>query len=368
MKRSILLFKVPVLILLLTLVAQVARSQRYYTPPGRSEALLIGSPDMGRDFYSPIDLGVIMGNRVYTDARDLEEYTSFYHYKAHGICYRFTLRYPSTVIIDQLGSTDSNNMSINLLDGVWGNNLKNDWDYNINSLPSEYLSHPFVLAAGKEGLEVLYKMELEPGDYYIASNGGYGNAGWYIGIVVTNIHIYSHQLDVGGFESPYEIGSFDRGFEFTDRKEMSEQYSVFGNDTPDIVYAFETRKEMKISLSTKGSDFPGSYVYLLNEYHVPIPGQNVIVSPQGFVTATVNNLIPGLYFVVSESGEYSGELQTAIKGYIAPEPSDENGPMPEPDPDKQILPEPDNNNPIRYRYDLTGNRIDRRIYWPTPGR
>lgn len=190
----------------------------------------------------------------------------------------------------------------------------------------------------------------------------------YRGIVVTNIHIYSHQTDGESLNTPYEIGTFYRGFEFTDRKDVAEQQSVFGNDNPDVVYAFETRKEMRLSVSTKGSDLPGSYVYILNEYHVPVPGQNMIVSPQGFVTATVNNLIPGIYFVVSEAGGYSGELQTSIKGYIAPEPSDENGPMPEQDPYKQLLPEPDNNNPIRYRYDPTGNRIDKRIYWPTPRR
>lgn len=368
MKRTILPFKLPVLILFLTFAAQVAQSQRYYTPPGRSEALIIGSPDIGRDFYNPIDLGLIMGNIVYTDARDLEEYYNFYHYKAHGVCYRFSLSHRSTVIIDQLGSWQTNNMSINLIDRSTRNELPNDWNLVVSSLPSEYLSHPFVVASGEEWFNVLYKMELGPGEYYIASNGGYGNAGWYAGIVVTNIHIYSHQTNGGSLIEPYEIGTFDRSFEFTDRKEVSGQQSIHGNDTPDVVYAFETRKKMTISVNTKGSDSPGSYVYILNEDQLPVPRQNVIVSPQGFVTATVNNLIPGIYFVVSEAGEHSGELQTTIKGYMAPEPSDENGPMPEPDPYRQILPEPVNDNPIRYRYDPTGNRTDRRIYWPTPGR
>lgn len=369
MKKKILLFKVPLLILNLTLIVQAAQSQRYYTPPGRDEALLIGSSETGRDFANPIDIGPIIGNMVYTDARDLEEYYNFYHYKAHGMCYKFTLMRPSTVIIDQMGSSPSYNMTINLIDGRSFNELQNDWDYNMSSLPAEYLSHPFVLAAGEEWSQILYKQELEPGEYYIASNGGYGNAGWYRGIVVTNIHIYSHQTTDGGtLTKPYEIGTFDRGFEFSDANLVESFQSVFGNDKPDIVYAFATRKEMMLSVSTKGSEFPGSNVYILDEYLEPVPGQNKIVSPLSFVTATVNNLIPGIYFVVSEAGEYIGELRTSIKGYIAPQPSDQTGPIPEQEPEKQLLPEPDNNNPIRYRYDPTGNRTERRIYWPTPGR
>ncbi len=362
MKSRFTTFKLSVFILFLTFIVQTAQSQEYYTPPGRSEALLIGPSDIGRDFYTPIHVGAILGSYVYTDARDISEYNNFFHYKARGVCYMFTLKYASTVIIDQVGSQESNNMSFNLFYSPY-NELNNDWDLNLASLPQEYLSHPFVLASVAQYWYVIYKQELQPGTYYIASNGGYGNAGAYGGIVVTNIHIIS-QVEEGGFESPYYVGSFDNGFKFSDRKDISNKQSVYGKDTPDVVYALDMIKAGKLTVTTNGSQSPGSKIYILDENQIPVEKQNIIIAPEGFITVTINKLLPGTYYVVSEAGEYYGELQTVIEGYMTPDPSDENGPMPGYSPNKEILPEPENNNPIRYRYDATGNRADRRIFWP----
>lgn len=363
MKSTFMLFKLPMLVILLALITQTAQSQTYYTPPGRDEALLIGSSKEGRDFNNPIDTGPILGPFVYTDARNIGEYYPFYHSTARGVSYRFTLKYPSTVIIDQVGSETVQNMTINLINRFPWVELKNDWDGNINSLPQEYLSHPFILASGEDWWKVFYKQTLEPGEYYIASNGGYGNGGGYGGIVVTNLHITPHKTDEGDFESPYYIGSFERGFEFSDRIDVANQQSVYGNDTPDVVYAFEIKNTLKLTVTTKGSEFPGSNIYILDEGQRPAKGQNIAVNADGFVTVTINNLRPGYYYVVSEAGGYSGELQTTIKGYIAPPSSDESGPMPEYDPSREILQEPENNKPIRYQYDATGNRHERKIYW-----
>jgi len=145
---------------------------------------------------------------------------------------------------------------------------------------------------------------LVPGNYYIVSEGMEQD-----GYLTTWIEI-TDLLE-------FNIGDKDSSFEYTHTQDTNEKLS---GPTDGISYRVNIEKKMDLKIANSAEFSAGSYISVLNSEKTSVIGTKLF--PQNNPSnefLSINNLEPGVYYIVSKGNNQEGVIKTNIAGYTLAE-------------------------------------------------
>lgn len=271
--------------LLLTLTTAAHAKFTWTMPP-------VGPGGIGYELASSINIGTISSIQSYSDARDSRDFNSPYGGKGKDICYRFTIYYPTTVIVDSYGSEIpySNFSLMKAKPGGGVTDIHGDFNPNIplDELPNYYNN-------GESFRCDVYS--LEPGLYYLVHEGGYGNFGAYEGIYVTNLYTFTTGMHLGEFfGTPIHIELTHPNLYYTDIQSAQLFPASFGDpEFPNVIYSFEIHQTSTIEITPPFETHDKSAYFLLDSHITPV------TESDDTYRLYLERLSPGKYYIINKA-------------------------------------------------------------------
>lgn len=225
-----------------------------------------------------IQVGIKSRSFTYSDTRNTNDFTYVYGPQKEVI-YGFSLELPMTITISHCGSNLQATRAMLLNED--GEVITYDGTYiesECNNLTQAFIKH-----------------ELEPGSYYVVSEGISED-----GIITTKIE--------GSRSTFIDLGSKSTDFTYTDTQtpvNFIDKYKIehVTRSLSDIFYRFTITKPMEITATNCGSEDGGTYLFLLDNQQNKIAESSISTSEQCSSTSQatlIKNLFPGTYYIVAE--------------------------------------------------------------------
>lgn len=301
----------PKYILIFFLFCLFAKSQ--------GQNIVTHSLNPGNIMTDPIDLGIIEDATFdFADVRNTNHYHDYYTNDHTGnstndVFYKFTLIRPMDITISHCGSElSSGDTFVFLLKETtsWG---IQEWDYNDDgSLTTDYAPAEWK-CQDQPSLAYLKCLDLEPGTYYVVSEGYSQN-----GMITTRIQ--------GASRKEYDLGEKKYSFSYTHTQNTENTPNAHqGRPTNDVFYKFTLARKMDVIISHCGSSLADTYLYVLKgRMHVLYEDDNslkrnecssvVYSNKQAYLK--IEDLPAGSYYVVSEGASGNGSITTTIEGHV----------------------------------------------------
>ncbi len=180
--------------------------------------------------------------------------------------------------------------------------------YILNSLGNIIASNDDNAICGGY-LQASLKINVEPGDYYVVTEGYGSNTG--------NINVYINLIRNGATsQQPLDAGTLTSGSFFSDTKNNAPSnyfYNNFGNSSDDIYYKFTLTDGANVNVSHCASGFD-TYMHILDVDNNVLASNDdygpLCASSQSSISL---NLAAGTYFIVSEGYSSNfGNITTEI--------------------------------------------------------